>query len=158
MAGDEPAIAAVFAESWRAAYTPIAGAEAVERLIREAAGPERQAAWLGADGRFAIVALREGVVCGVVMGLPRWKDGAMIQSLYVSPRVQGAGIGAALLAAFSREHPGPLYLSVIRANTRAHAFYRREGFVDYGADVFDLGGVPVPIVMLRRDPVPPPGA
>lgn len=59
---------------------------------------------------------------------------SFLHSLYVGER--GQGVGKALLDHLTREAPGTLSLKCQMANTRARAFYRREGFkeLDEGDD------------------------
>lgn len=53
--------------------------------------------------------------------------GNYIAALFVSPDRQGQGIGQALMALAKQQHP-ELELNVYAENTRALAFYRRQGF------------------------------
>ena len=68
---------------------------------------------------------------------------SFLHSLYVARR--GAGIGKALLDHVAAQAPGPLSLKCQTANTRAQAFYRREGF-----GVTDRGDDGVPWVRMAR--------
>ena len=51
-----------------------------------------------------------------------------LDHLYVSPTVQGHGIGAQLLAAAKEISPQELRLHVFQRNARARMFYERRGF------------------------------
>jgi ribosomal protein S18 acetylase RimI-like enzyme len=51
-----------------------------------------------------------------------------LDHLYVSPTVQGQGIGAQLLAATKGASPQGLRLHVFQRNARARMFYERRGF------------------------------
>lgn len=55
------------------------------------------------------------------------RDGAEIHALYVTRSVCGQGLGKALLE-HAKRHSDWLYLWTFQANTRAQAFYEREGF------------------------------
>jgi len=68
---------------------------------------------------------------------------SFLHSLYVARR--GAGIGKALLDHAAAQAPGPLSLKCQTANTRAQAFYRREGF-----GITDRGDDGVPWVRMAR--------
>ncbi|WP_340644557.1 GNAT family N-acetyltransferase [Phenylobacterium sp.] len=59
---------------------------------------------------------------------------SFLHSLYAAQR--GQGVGKALLDHLTHVAPGPLSLKCQMANTRARAFYRREGFreLDEGDD------------------------
>ncbi|MFZ3005143.1 MAG: GNAT family N-acetyltransferase [Phenylobacterium sp.] len=72
-----------------------------------------------------------------------YRPDSFLHSLYVARR--GAGIGKALLDQAAGEAPGPLSLKCQTANTRAQAFYRREGF-----GITDQGDDGVPWVRMAR--------
>lgn len=58
-----------------------------------------------------------------------WRPESFIHHLYVDPHYQNRGIGKALLTLCEREYGRPLSLKCESANTRALAFYRRNGWV-----------------------------
>ena len=73
-----------------------------------------------------------------------------LHSLYVD--VRRRGVGKALLDHVAHEADGPLSLKVQAPNLRAHAFYRREGFLctEHGRDP----GSDVAWLRLVRRPAP----
>ena len=75
-------------------------------------------------------------------GFPTPKD-AYLGLMILAPRLQGRGHGARFLAhveGLARAARAPrLYLAVIEANTRARAFWEREGFVATGVTGHDPG-------------------
>jgi ribosomal protein S18 acetylase RimI-like enzyme len=78
-----------------------------------------------------------------------------LERIYVLRSHLGRGVGYALLEAavqHARSHGHPaLWLGVWEHNTRALAFYRRNGFVDVGAKPFVLGAdLQTDRVLLRR--------
>ncbi|MER7849667.1 GNAT family N-acetyltransferase [Kitasatospora sp. NPDC096077] len=81
-----------------------------------------------------LIAERSGETVGFVYLVPQPDGGVLVDNLHVRPGLTGGGIGRELLAAARAEvaerHPGAeLRLEVLRANTRAIAFYEREGGV-----------------------------
>lgn len=58
-----------------------------------------------------------------------------LEGLYVLDANHGTGVGQALLEAAIGDRPA--YLWALADNPRAHAFYRRNGFVPDGAEKFD---------------------
>lgn len=73
----------------------------------------------------------DGVLAGVVVIRSPWLHGPYLHFLAALPEHQGKGIGAAVLRWMEQEARGNvrnLWLCVSRINTRAQAFYRREGF------------------------------
>jgi ribosomal protein S18 acetylase RimI-like enzyme len=52
----------------------------------------------------------------------------VLEHLYVSPQLQGHGLGALLLAAAKEESPRGLRLHVFQRNLAARRFYERRGF------------------------------
>lgn len=70
------------------------------------------------------VAVLGGEVVGYTRSTPTWLD-----DLYVAPRAQGAGVGAALLDLVKATHPDGFGLWVFESNAPARAFYARHGLV-----------------------------
>jgi ribosomal protein S18 acetylase RimI-like enzyme len=60
-------------------------------------------------------------------GFASVQDGAL-EHLYVSPQLQGQGLGTLLLAAARKESPEGLRLRVFQRNGSARHFYERRGF------------------------------
>lgn len=131
---DAAAIAALHADSWRAAYRGILpdafldhGVEENRRLLwdeRFTAPPAERPIVIKAAGENALF----GFAC--VM-LPDAAQDALLDNLHVRPGSTGIGIGAALLhsarrraAAVARRR---VELWVFEANTRARRFYERQG-------------------------------
>ncbi|TWE18104.1 GNAT family N-acetyltransferase [Kitasatospora atroaurantiaca] len=136
-AADAEAVAALHAVSWRTAYEGIVPAEALGDGLSE----ERRELWairLTADyGEPAntpvlLIAETEGEEgpVGFAYLVPEPDGRVLLDNLHVRPGLTGAGIGGLLLrAALERTREAPLYLEVLCANTRAVAFYEREGGV-----------------------------
>jgi len=64
---------------------------------------------------------------GEVGGFASVRSG-VLEHLYVSPQLQGHGLGALLLAAAKEESPRGLRLHVFQLNLSARRFYERLGF------------------------------
>ncbi|MEU8513346.1 GNAT family N-acetyltransferase [Kitasatospora sp. NPDC048722] len=136
-ADDAGAVADLHALSWRTAYRGIVPAEALGdglaaqrrelwelRLTVDYGGPDNTPALL--------IAERAGEVVGFAYLVPQPDGRVLLDNLHVRPGSTGGGIGRALLAEarahVAARHPGAaLYLEVLRDNTRAVAFYEREG-------------------------------
>ena len=56
------------------------------------------------------------------------RNGEWVDHLFIHPLSWRQGIGARLLAAAKAAHPGGLRLWTFQSNTRARAFYERQGF------------------------------
>ncbi|MFE2108539.1 GNAT family N-acetyltransferase [Kitasatospora sp. NPDC059463] len=136
-ARDAGAVAELHADSWRTAYAGIVPDEA----LGDGLAAERREIWelrLAADyggpetTPELLIAERDGAVVGFAYLVPHWDGRILLDNLHVRPGLTGGGIGRELLDAArthtARRHPGTdLYLEVLQANTRAVAFYEREG-------------------------------
>lgn len=141
--GDLPAVSAVYAQSWRAAYRGIVPQGYLDRL--------EDGAWLPAleERRGdSLAAEIDGVLAGTVCAAPardrRWPDWGEIVALYLLPAYQRRGIGTLLLrAALDRLRERgfeKVYLWVAEKNTSARRFYEAQGFTpapESTAAVFD---------------------
>ncbi|MEI6798581.1 MAG: GNAT family N-acetyltransferase [Pseudomonadota bacterium] len=77
-------------------------------------------------------------VAELSFGFPQPED-AYLGLMILAPSARGQGHGAAFTAHIQTlAHPSPrLYLGVLQANTRGHAFWARQGFVPTGVTRFD---------------------
>lgn len=71
------------------------------------------------------VAVQGSDVVGLLALAPGW-----VEQLYVHPRVQGRGIGAALLDVAKARNPDGLQVWTFQVNSGAQRFYLRHGFVE----------------------------
>lgn len=129
---DLDAVLAIGHTCWREVYTPIAGADYVERGL---------AGWWTPDGNRA--AIDEGRVLvasvdGVVTAMSSTSvvdDTVVVWRLYVLPSAHGRGLGTRLLAEIESGAPvgtRVLRLSHLEGNDRARGFYEHVGFVATG--------------------------
>jgi GNAT superfamily N-acetyltransferase len=114
---DAENIAAIFTSSRRAAmpYLPLLYTEPqVLDWIKDIVLQKRSA---------ALVISRDGELGGFTS-----VRSGLLEHLYVSPHVQGQGLGALLLAAAKKEGPRGLRLHVFQRNLPARRFYELRGF------------------------------
>ncbi|MCX5212124.1 GNAT family N-acetyltransferase [Kitasatospora sp. NBC_00240] len=152
---DAEDVAALHAESWRTAYAGIVP----DRALGDGLAAERGELWtlrLGVDyGEPAntpelLIAETAGETVGFAYLVPQPDGRILLDNLHVRPGRTGGGTGGMLmraaLAHVARRHPGAdLYLEVLRDNTRAVAFYEREGGRRTGArQGFFPGGFTLP--------------
>jgi ribosomal protein S18 acetylase RimI-like enzyme len=152
-AGDVENIRGIVAQSWLAAYGPIAGHENVEGMI-SALLSDLSLAKLISDPNFdKPVAFVGGEPAATA--LARVEDGCLhVLRLYVLPRFQRRGLGPALLAWLgARQRAGiAIRLEVVESNEDALRFYEREGFADIGGGREIIGGVAFDVRRLERRP------
>lgn len=138
-------MARVNVQSWRETYRGVVSDAVLD-------GPDflaaRERFWTAAltDERYrdnrAAVAERDGSMVGIAMSGPPLDEGAewagQLYVLYVLAADHGTGAGPALLNAVVDPHDS-VALWVADPNPRAHAFYRKHGFVGDGATQVDDG-------------------
>ncbi|MFJ6382852.1 GNAT family N-acetyltransferase [Kitasatospora sp. NPDC092039] len=134
---DAESVAELHALSWRTAYRGIVPEEA----LGDGMVAQRRELWrLRLDADYGepentpelLVAERAGATVGFIYLVPQPDGAVLIDNLHVRPGLNGGGIGRELLTAartrVAERHPGAgLFLEVLRDNTRAIAFYEREG-------------------------------
>ncbi len=152
--GDWERVAALHAASWRTAYAGILP----DSFLAGPLEAERRAEWhrrltRPPAGSALILATGEQVADGLygfAYLMPGEGGRILLDNLHVRPGHLGSGIGGVLLREAlswaARAHPGrDVYLEVLRDNTRAIAFYERQGGVRTGEDVARFGaGIEVP--------------
>ncbi|MFG2903865.1 GNAT family N-acetyltransferase [Kitasatospora sp. NPDC048286] len=134
---DAESIAELHAASWRTTYRGIVPEEG----LGDGMVAQRRELWkLRLEVDYGepentpelLVAEQAGAVAGFIYLVPQPDGGVLIDNLHVRPGLNGGGIGRELLTAgrahVAERHPGAgLSLEVLRDNTRAIAFYEREG-------------------------------
>jgi GNAT superfamily N-acetyltransferase len=134
---DAENIARVHVDSWRETYSGVLS----DRFFSEKAFAQRAAFWsryLATDPRPGrmFVAVQDGSVVGFANagasvgadaehGFPVARPTTLF-SIYVMAASHGTGAGQALIDAVAGQDPAQLW--VLRGNSRAIAFYRRNGF------------------------------
>lgn len=83
-------------------------------------------------------------------------DKAEISTLVVRGPLQGRGLGSALIRALTQEAfsrgVSELEIGVRTADTRTRALYERHGFAAFREAVLTIGGKPVPVTFLHKQP------
>ena len=131
---DVEQLAAVFLDCWRISYAPVMPAALVDRMTARKA----LVMWAEAvrrPGQTTLAATDEEpprAVLGFV-GFRSLEDGTgFVSSLYVSPRLQGGGVGRLLLAEAEKElresGARTARLWVFEDNEPSRAFYVRQGW------------------------------
>ena len=131
---DADQLTAVFLDCWRISYAQVMPAPLVEAMT------SRQARSMWADAlerpRQTLLAATGDEPPHAVLGFVGFQlqeDGAgYIGSLYVSPKLQGGGVGRLLLSAAEKELRGSgartARLWVFEENAPSRAFYARQGW------------------------------
>ncbi|MER8185706.1 GNAT family N-acetyltransferase [Kitasatospora sp. NPDC094015] len=150
-AADAARVAALHAQSWRTAYADLLPA----RVLGDGMAAERRELWqirLEADygepadtPTLLLAEDQDGSLLGFCYLVPEPDGRVLLDNLHVRPGDTGRGIGGRLLRAALAGCPAPVRLEVLRANTRAVAFYEREGGVRTAEGTAEFaGGVRLP--------------
>lgn len=133
---DEPAIARLHAESWRAAYRGILD----DDFLDDTVVANRRELWrarfceIGRTDQLILVGEEQGEIqafaCAFLDADPEW--GTLLDNLHVLPRLKGKGLGRQLISAVAeniRRHGlhSMLHLWVYEQNAQARGFYERLG-------------------------------
>ncbi|WP_441245388.1 N-acetyltransferase family protein [Kitasatospora sp. McL0602] len=133
---DADAVATLHADSRRTSYAaflpPDALPDALGDGFAEQLWPLRLTVDYGEPANTPTLLLAESAVDGDLYGfaylVPEPDGRVLLDNLHVRPGSTGGGIGTRLLsAALALARPAVLHLDVLAANTRAVAFYEREG-------------------------------
>ena len=141
---DAPAIRDVGMAAWRATYSELLGADAVERFLAVAYSPERIALRIERDDLF-VGAWRAGTprVSTRSSRASSRTTTPTSSSFYARPEARGRGIGSALLERVIELYPGlDISADVLIGNTLGEPFYVARGFEpgdlldeDFGGDI-----------------------
>lgn len=113
----------------RAHYTPLIGAEAAQSQVRTWWSEESIRAAITSGG--VLIAEMDGGTVAVAHWANPGTD-PVVYKLYVAPTHRGHGLGRHMLGAVTAQLPAEaarLWIEHFAANTRAGAFYEREGYV-----------------------------
>ncbi len=149
--GDEAALALVGAATFLETYADkVRGADIVSHCAAKHSAAV-YAAWLGDDRcRVWAAETATGALVGYLVLTPATlpdgeahPDDLEIQRIYVLSRVQAGGVGYRLMQGALEEaaqrRARQVVLGVLKKNTQAVAFYRRQGFAEIGTRQFQVG-------------------
>ena len=144
-AADVDAISALAREIWLLHYPGIITFEQIEYMLEQRYRRERLLEELQMPDRWWDQARVDGIRVGFSACLPGAVAGEMkLDKIYVHPRLQRRGVGAALLeSAIVRARAlacSQLVLAVNKGNAGAIAAYRRYGFALRDSVCADIGG------------------
>jgi GNAT superfamily N-acetyltransferase len=133
---DEPAIARLHADSWRAAYRGIL----CDEFLDDTVVANRRELWrtrfseIDREDQFILVSEERGEIqafaCAFLDADPEW--GTLLDNLHVLPGLKGRGLGRQLMSAVAekvRRHglQSTLHLWVYEQNIQARGFYEGLG-------------------------------
>ena len=144
-AGDLPSIAALAGAVWRHHYPGIISSEQIEYMLARMYSLETMRQEISSGGIRYDRLLHAGEMAGFSAFGPTSTAGEFkLHKLYVHPAAQRRGFGSVLLEHVQREvraaRGHALVLAVNKANEKAIAAYRKNGFRIRDAVVMDIGG------------------
>lgn len=145
VAADAAAVRDVGLSAWRATYTDLVGADAVERFIGLAYTLERIASRIERDLMF-VAAYPGGDPSGVdaFIEVVEEADRPHIVAFYARPGSRGRGLGSALLARVVEAFPGrDISADVLEGNDLGEPFYVARGFEPGEQIIEDIAGEPI---------------
>jgi GNAT superfamily N-acetyltransferase len=163
--GDEAALALVGAATFLETYAHMIPCADMLAFCAQEHGAARYAEWL-ADGACRIWIAEAAETCAPVgyavvtrpdLPIPTAADDLELKRLYALPRLHGSGLGPRLMACAitgaTNAGARRLLVGVHSDNSRAIAFYARQGFVQAGKRRFRVGASVFDDLVLAR-PLP----
>jgi ribosomal protein S18 acetylase RimI-like enzyme len=159
-AADAPAIAAVGGRSFTWAFGHLFTPEVLGRYLAQTYSVAKIRSSQSKPEHLYYVAEAEGTILGFLKLKRNCPHPALtgrqwqLQKLYVEPDRTRHGIGLVLMAegerAWGAEGAACTWLLVYAGNERAHAFYRRFGFLPAGSEVHDFEHIRVEFRLLVK--------
>lgn len=164
IAGDAPALALVGAATFLETYAAVLdGADIVAQCVAQHRLEEYDI-WLGwSAGAVFLASSKTGAPVGYSVVVPPSPEIAgpsvregdwELKRIYALSRWHGSGLGASLMAHGVAEAmrcgASRLLVGVLRRNSRALAFYARQGFVEVGTRRFKVGATYYDDLVLAR--------
>lgn len=124
---------------WRSHYMPIIGKAQVEYMLGKYQSPESIREQI-ADGRqYEMIIGSDGEPFGY-LGYDVSESRLFLSKLYILPHLQGRGVGRWALGKLCQRHlDHDIHLTVNKQNHSAINFYKRNGFLNCGSLVTDIG-------------------
>jgi ribosomal protein S18 acetylase RimI-like enzyme len=143
----------VLSETWAATYGDHLSRSTIEQVTKHWHDPGLLLSQIQRPGDFFAVAKdHDGRIIGLIT-LVALADGELLLSrLYVLPSCQGKGVGSGLLNAAIASYPRAtvIRLEVERHNTRGHAYWRGQKFVDVGTKIEQIGSDTIEVITMER--------
>lgn len=147
---DAAILAHICAETFSQTFAADNSPADMEAYLSTHLTPEKIAAEFDAPGAAFFIAYLDGVPAGMAkMGrtekpdAPAQKNSIELERLYILPKYQGKGIGAALMhhcIVYAKDLScDTIWLGVWEYNAKAQQFYASYGFIRYGEHIFQLG-------------------
>ncbi len=141
---DIPALVVLAHDTWHRHYPAIISTAQIEYMLAERYHPDVIRAQLGRAGMWWDQLVTEAGLAAFAATETGTQEGEIkIDKLYVSYRLRGCGLGAALLRHIERRAIDMgmqrLYLQVNKHNASAIGAYRKSGFEIVESATFDIG-------------------
>lgn len=140
---DREAIRAIAYETWQATYAGLIPDEDMQSFLQSNYNSQQLERTIDTLGDGFLLAEVDGKAVGYAMISRDRENNAQLWTIYVLPAQQGHGVGKALWAAACdyarRMGLTTLVLWVLKANTRARAFYERMGATQTAQRDFPVG-------------------
>lgn len=142
---DIPVIQQIAYETWPVTFGPVMPRQQIDYMLALIYNENALRDQMQAKGHQFILVVQEGHPLGFTSYETRYnpEPQLMIHKLYLLPASQGLRIGTRLLqwlAGTARDqHLSILRLKVYFENTRAIAFYEKNGFTKTGTETTDIG-------------------
>ena len=151
VAADASALSVMLTETWHENFDQELGPDVVSDICERTYAVDKLTEQFHDAGHLALIAKSDEKIVGHALGHVA-ADRLFVDRLYVHPEAQRSGVGTRLYQALLDDLPPShcIRLEVIRSNTKARAFYARQGFGIVAEMNECLGAQNVPSLVMEK--------
>jgi ribosomal protein S18 acetylase RimI-like enzyme len=142
----------LLSETWVDTYAPHMSRATIEQVTTHWHNRELLRSQIEKPGDYFAVAKQDCKIIGLITVIVLGPQELHLPRLYVHPEHQRKGIGTRLLQAALAEYPDAMVvrLQVEHQNPKGLSYWRKQGFVEVGTNVEQIGADRIEVVNMER--------